>query len=141
MHQYIIYPIHVLGTYILSFPSTSHACSNLMDNGHLCFIFRWFRQLNLYYKVRGHGFYLYKPRGKNRTPGVSASMALTSLKKGLAGESMAYIYHCQNHYFCPIGYEDVPLKALDAYRYYWVMHNLFCETLCNFFFSGLLGYM
>lgn len=30
---------------------------------------------------------------------------------------MAYIYHCQNHYFCPVGFEATPLKAAKAYRY------------------------
>lgn len=29
---------------------------------------------------------------------------------------MAYIYHCQNHYFCPVGFEATPLKATKAYR-------------------------
>ncbi|XP_010726924.1 basic immunoglobulin-like variable motif-containing protein isoform X1 [Meleagris gallopavo] len=29
---------------------------------------------------------------------------------------MAYIYHCQNHYFCPIGFEATPVKASKAYR-------------------------
>lgn len=44
------------------------------------------------------------------------------LTQGLKDESMAYIYHCQNHYFCPVGFEATPLKAAKAYR-------------CTFFFS------
>ncbi|MEQ2165832.1 hypothetical protein GOODEAATRI_021263 [Goodea atripinnis] len=38
------------------------------------------------------------------------------LTQGLKDESMAYIYHCQNHYFCPVGFEATPLKAAKAYR-------------------------
>lgn len=34
---------------------------------------------------------------------------------GLQDESKAYIYHCWNHYFCPIGYELTPTKPYDAY--------------------------
>ncbi|KAL3067690.1 hypothetical protein OYC64_022126 [Pagothenia borchgrevinki] len=38
------------------------------------------------------------------------------LTQGLQDESMAYIYHCQNHYFCPVGFEATPLRAAKAYR-------------------------
>ncbi|XP_048449287.1 basic immunoglobulin-like variable motif-containing protein [Rhincodon typus] len=38
------------------------------------------------------------------------------LTQGLKDESMAFIYHCQNHYFCPIGFEATPLKASKAFR-------------------------
>lgn len=57
----------------------------------------------------------------NRT-GVNACLcstaegALIKLTQGLKDESMAYIYHCQNHYFCPVGFEATPLKAAKAYR-------------------------
>lgn len=46
-----------------------------------------------------------------------AEGALLKLTQGLRDESMAYIYHCQNHYFCPVGFEATPLKAAKAYRY------------------------
>nr|XP_020828044.1 basic immunoglobulin-like variable motif-containing protein isoform X2 [Phascolarctos cinereus] len=46
----------------------------------------------------------------------SASGALSKLTHGLKDESLAYIYHCQNHYFCPIGFEATPIKANKAYR-------------------------
>ena len=59
---------------------------------------------------------MYKPVGKNKTDGRSANAALRQLKTGLQDESITFIYHCLNHYFCPIGFEDVPLKAVDAYR-------------------------
>nr|XP_020828043.1 basic immunoglobulin-like variable motif-containing protein isoform X1 [Phascolarctos cinereus] len=45
----------------------------------------------------------------------SASGALSKLTHGLKDESLAYIYHCQNHYFCPIGFEATPIKANKAY--------------------------
>lgn len=48
---------------------------------------------------------------------LTAEGALLKLTAGLKDESMAYIYHCQNHYFCPVGFEATPLKAAKAYRY------------------------
>lgn len=42
--------------------------------------------------------------------------ALSKLTRGLKDESLAYIYHCQNHYFCPIGFEATPVKANKAFR-------------------------
>lgn len=77
---------------------------------------RWFRQLNDHFGVRGEAYYLYKPKGKSRTVGLSGEEALHRLKKGLQNPQMAFIYHSYNHYFCPIGYEDSPSKAVDAYR-------------------------
>lgn len=35
---------------------------------------------------------------------------------GLKSDNKAYIYHCWNHYFCPIGYENTPIHAIDAYK-------------------------
>ena len=31
-------------------------------------------------------------------------------------DSKAYIYHCYNHYMCPIGFESTPTMPQDAYR-------------------------
>ncbi|XP_050404018.1 basic immunoglobulin-like variable motif-containing protein isoform X1 [Patella vulgata] len=76
----------------------------------------WFRILNDHFKVKGRCFFTYKPVGKNRTSGVTPDDALSTLKKGLQDPNSAFIYHCQNHYFCPVGYEDVPLRCEDAYR-------------------------
>ena len=78
--------------------------------------FRWFRALNRHYKVRGRGFYLYKPCGTYRTVGMTSQDALSHMKRGLSGTDMAYVYHCLNHYFCPIGFEDTPRDAECAYR-------------------------
>ncbi|XP_029460389.1 basic immunoglobulin-like variable motif-containing protein isoform X2 [Rhinatrema bivittatum] len=79
-------------------------------------LMRWFRQINDHFHVKGCSYVLYKPHGKNKTAGETAVGALAKLTQGLKDESMAYIYHCQNHYFCPIGYEATPLKACKAYR-------------------------
>ncbi|XP_006815844.1 basic immunoglobulin-like variable motif-containing protein, partial [Saccoglossus kowalevskii] len=79
-------------------------------------LMRWFKQLNDFYNVRGRTYYLYKPHGKGRTMGRTSEEALRLLKSGLKDPSITYIYHCQNHYFCPIGFEDVPSKAVHAYR-------------------------
>ncbi|RVE74046.1 hypothetical protein OJAV_G00037410 [Oryzias javanicus] len=77
---------------------------------------RWFRQINDNFRVRGCSYILYKPHGKHKTAGETAEGALMKLTQGLKDESMAYIYHCQNHYFCPVGFDATPLKAAKAYR-------------------------
>ncbi|KAM4574298.1 basic immunoglobulin-like variable motif-containing protein isoform 1-T2 [Fundulus diaphanus] len=79
-------------------------------------LMRWFRQINDNFRVRGCSYILYKPHGKHKTAGETAEGALVKLTQGLKDESMAYIYHCQNHYFCPVGFEATPLKAAKAYR-------------------------
>ncbi|XP_068609394.1 basic immunoglobulin-like variable motif-containing protein [Brachionichthys hirsutus] len=79
-------------------------------------LMRWFRQINDHFRVRGCSYSLYKPHGKHKTAGETAEGALMKLTQGVTDESMAYIYHCQNHYFCPLGYEATPLKAARAYR-------------------------
>ncbi|XP_030838190.1 uncharacterized protein LOC548624 [Strongylocentrotus purpuratus] len=79
-------------------------------------LMRWFKQLNDHYRVRGRAYFQYKPHGRSRTVGRTSAQGLHLLRQGLKDPNMAFIYHCHNHYFCPIGYEDVPLKAVDAYR-------------------------
>ncbi|XP_029284755.1 basic immunoglobulin-like variable motif-containing protein [Cottoperca gobio] len=79
-------------------------------------LMRWFRQINDNFRVRGCSYILYKPYGKHKTAGETAEGALGKLTQGLKDESMAYIYHCQNHYFCPVGFEATPLRAAKAYR-------------------------
>ena len=59
---------------------------------------------------------MFKPVGRNKTVGVTNEMALDKLKEGLRSKNTSFIYHCYNHYFCPIGYEDTPEDPLDAYR-------------------------
>ena len=79
-------------------------------------LIRWFKRLCDHYEVRGQVYYFYKPVGKGRTFGMKPDKALDALKDGLKTPSMAFIYHCYNHYFCPIGFEDVPKLATDAYK-------------------------
>ena len=66
--------------------------------------------------MSGKAYYFYKPVGKAKTFGVKPEHALASLKEGLQDPHTAFIYHCWNHYFCPIGYEEVPRKCGNAYR-------------------------
>ena len=54
--------------------------------------------------------------GKNRTEGKSKEEAFSELKEGLKNKNKAYIYHCFNHYMCPIGFELAPLMGFDAYK-------------------------
>ncbi|KAL8611645.1 hypothetical protein ACOMHN_060656, partial [Nucella lapillus] len=75
----------------------------------------WFRQLNEHFGVKGRCYYTYKPHGKNKTSGVTADDALCKLKGGLQESGTTFIYHCHNHYFCPIGFEDVPRRCVHAY--------------------------
>ncbi|KAL4220180.1 hypothetical protein ACF0H5_020588 [Mactra antiquata] len=78
-------------------------------------LMRWFKLLNEHFKVRGRCYYVYKPHGKNKTENVTAEDALDTIRKGLNDPNTTYIYHCQNHYFCPIGFEDVPQCPTQAY--------------------------
>nr|XP_006639302.1 PREDICTED: basic immunoglobulin-like variable motif-containing protein [Lepisosteus oculatus]XP_015219679.1 PREDICTED: basic immunoglobulin-like variable motif-containing protein [Lepisosteus oculatus] len=87
-------------------------------------LMRWFRQINDNFRVRGCSYILYKPHGKNKTAGETAEGALMKLTQGLKDESMAFIYHCQNHYFCPLGFEATPLKAAKAYRGHLPNHEM-----------------
>ncbi|KAH9514677.1 hypothetical protein Btru_023248 [Bulinus truncatus] len=79
-------------------------------------LFRWFQELNEHFHVKGKGYFMYKPCGKNRTAGVTEEQALQQLKRGLRDPSITFIYHCHNHYFCPIGYEETPMFCVDAYK-------------------------
>nr|KAG5708218.1 hypothetical protein BaRGS_021152 [Batillaria attramentaria] len=81
-------------------------------------LLKWFRQLNDHFKVKGRCFYMYKPQGRNKTCGVTPEAALAKLKQGLRDTNSTYIYHCQNHYFCPIGFEDVPVDCTQAYSHW-----------------------
>ena len=75
---------------------------------------RWFRQLCGHYKVRGYYYTLYKPKGC-ATTSISEEVALSLLKEGLQSCNTAFIYHCYNHYMCPIGFELVPEYPEHAY--------------------------
>ena len=89
-------------------------CLFILISG-IVFICRWFEKLNDHFEVSGRGGLMYKPQGKNQTD-LDADHALALLKKGIKCEHYTFIYHCERHYFCPLGYEDVPVKPTDAYR-------------------------
>ncbi|XP_022098707.1 basic immunoglobulin-like variable motif-containing protein isoform X2 [Acanthaster planci] len=79
-------------------------------------LMRWFRKLNNHYGTRGKSYHMYKPVGKARTVGRTSEEALRLLKDGLLDSGTTFIYHCWNHYFCPVGFEEVPKKAIDVFR-------------------------
>jgi len=75
----------------------------------------WFSLLNKFYGVKGEARISFKLRGKDSTPCVTPAQALNDIKQGLRDETKAYIYHCYNHYMCPIGYETTPNWPYEAY--------------------------
>ncbi len=38
------------------------------------------------------------------------------LKFTLKSEKIALIYHCYNHYICPVGYEESPINPEDIFK-------------------------
>ena len=84
---------------------------------YTCVFCRWFKQLCHHRDVVGKAYYFYKPVGKGKTFGLKPEQALAGLKEGLRDRHTAFIYHCWNHYFCPVGFEEVPKQCHNAYRY------------------------
>jgi hypothetical protein len=80
-------------------------------------LIQWFALLCKFFQVKGgKAQILWKPRGKSQTPdSVSEATAHARLIEGLRSDSKAYIYHCWNHYFCPLGFDLTPVHAMDAY--------------------------
>lgn len=64
--------------------------------------------------MKGSASIYYKGCGKAKT-NINANEALDGLIKGLRSENQAFIYHCYNHYFCPIGFDLTPNATKDAY--------------------------
>ncbi len=58
----------------------------------------------------------YKPVGNCKTAGLDGKSAKDILEKLLHTDDHAFIYHCYNHYFCPIGYEREPQNAKKIYE-------------------------
>lgn len=79
-------------------------------------LIKWFNVLNLHFGIKGNSYIYWKLHGKNRTEGVPKEEALHGLIEGLKTTSKAFIYHCYNHYMCPIGYELASLVPSDAYK-------------------------
>jgi len=76
----------------------------------------WFKALCLHHGVKGGARFLWKLHGKSRTLGIDPDQAFDLLASGLQSPSQAFIYHCHNHYFCPVGFEVAPLQPADAYK-------------------------
>ncbi|XP_065888900.1 basic immunoglobulin-like variable motif-containing protein isoform X2 [Dysidea avara] len=91
-------------------------------------VMRWFKKLCEHYGVSGTAYYFYKLHGRRKTCGINPSTALHRLKEGLRDQSMTFIYHCHNHYFCPIGYEEVAKKPENAYWWRDVYTDLNCQS-------------
>ena len=58
---------------------------------------------------------MFKKHGMKITHNVNKYQALEHLQDGLRSENRAYIYHCYNHYMCPIGFEQTPVQPINAY--------------------------
>lgn len=74
----------------------------------------WFKKLNSHYGLNGSSCIFFKMCGKHKTSNTPEE-ALEELISGLQDDRVAYIYHCYNHYFCPIGYDLTPINSSDAY--------------------------
>eukprot|EP00357_Protocruzia_adherens_P017403 CAMPEP_0115010610 /NCGR_PEP_ID=MMETSP0216-20121206/23426_1 /TAXON_ID=223996 /ORGANISM="Protocruzia adherens, Strain Boccale" /LENGTH=420 /DNA_ID=CAMNT_0002378873 /DNA_START=131 /DNA_END=1393 /DNA_ORIENTATION=- len=106
---------HALKILQIEPPYTEVAFGSFTGNKTLL---RWFSRLNHHFGVKGKASVMYKMHGADRTIGIEPEEALARLVEGLRGTSKAFIYHCQNHYFCPIGFEFMPLNPADAYKRY-----------------------
>lgn len=76
----------------------------------------WFNRLLAHFRVSGQARICWKLYGRDKTEGVTREQAFTMLCEGLATDNQAFIYHCYNHYMCPIGYELTPKNPPDAYK-------------------------
>lgn len=76
----------------------------------------WFYLLCRHYKVKGKAKIMWKLHGKSTTPAIDEQKAFEMLSSGLQGTEKTYIYHCWDHYMCPIGYEITPLRPMNAYK-------------------------
>ena len=80
-----------------------------------CTLIKWFAQINKFYGTKGTARIMWKPRGTKPTVGVDEAAAYEMLRTGLLSEDRAFVYHCENHYFCPVGFEMSPMHPEDAY--------------------------
>ena len=78
---------------------------------------KWFNTLCKHFGVKGSCRIFYKPKGsKNVTQEFTPKTALKALKAGLQNPNKAYIYHCYNHYMCPVGFEETPDEKYNVYK-------------------------
>ena len=78
-------------------------------------LIQWFGLLNRKYGVKGESSIVYKKHGMKITHNTDKYQAHDLLLDGLRSTNRAYIYHCYNHYMCPIGFEQTPARPIDAY--------------------------
>jgi len=79
-------------------------------------LLKWFRVLNRHYRVKGEASFLWKAAGNFATPDIDEKKALSLLEDGLRTDTSAFIYHCYNHYCCPIGFEITSDQPTEAYK-------------------------
>ena len=80
-------------------------------------LIRWFGILCKHFGVKGQARICFKPKGtKNVTQDQNPKTALQTIKKGLQNPNKAYIYHCFNHYMCPVGFEESPIEKHHAFK-------------------------
>ena len=77
----------------------------------------WFRQLLKNFGIDGECGYYFKLVGKSKSQALYSKSkdALLNMKRDLKSDNISFIYHCYNHYFCPIGYESSPINPWEAY--------------------------
>jgi hypothetical protein len=71
--------------------------------------------LNKHFDVEGRALFFYKPVGSGKTFGLTSEAARERLFKQLKWKNAAFIYHCYNHYCCPVGYEREPVDKRRVY--------------------------
>ena len=58
----------------------------------------------------------YKPVGSLKTFGFTGDNAKVRLKRLLHSQYVSFIYHCYNHYCCPVGYEQEPFNQSQIFE-------------------------
>jgi len=74
-------------------------------------IIKWFEQLCEFFDVKGKAKIYWKKDGPNENP----EKVMRTYLNDVQNSKKAFIYHCHNHYFTPIGYDIVPLDPEKAY--------------------------
>lgn len=78
-------------------------------------LMKWFYELNAHFSLHGNASFFYKPVGANKTCGITSKLAKDRLQTLLRSKDSAFIYHCYNHYCCPIGFEREPSSPTNIY--------------------------
>ncbi|KRX11243.1 hypothetical protein PPERSA_07768 [Pseudocohnilembus persalinus] len=75
----------------------------------------WFEALCKYRKVQGKAGFFWKKVGYNKTK-ITDNQALEKIKSALKSNNISLVYHCNNHYMLPIGYEESPKNPKLTYK-------------------------